>query len=105
MEAGKLRHRIAIQKKTVSPDTEGIPMETWNDFAVMWSAVNPLSGKEFWEAQAVNQANIVRFRIRYISGIHSSMRIVYNNRIFQILSIIDVEERHQELQIMGQEVL
>jgi SPP1 family predicted phage head-tail adaptor len=71
----------------------------------VWAAVEPLKGREYFQAAAVNAENMVRFRIRYRPGIMSDMRVVYSGRVFNIQSVIDVEERHREIQIMAQEVV
>lgn len=104
MNLGKLRHRITLQSKAVVKDIEGITKETWTDLATVWAAIEPLRGREYFQAAAVNQENTVRFRIRYRPGITSSMRVKYRSRLFDIKSIIDIEERHVELHLMCQEV-
>ena len=105
MRTGNLRHRITIQQKMTTTDSEGIPIETWTDFATVWAAVEPTTGKEFWEAQAINQENTVRFRIRYLNGIRPYMQVIYKGRTFRITAIMDAKERHREMQIMGLEVV
>ncbi len=105
MRAGDLRHKVTIQQKTTTKDTEGIPSETWPDFATVWAAIEPLQGREFFSAQAVNAQVTTRIRIRYRAGITPTMRVSYGTRIFDIQVVIDVEERHRELQLMCQEVI
>ncbi len=105
MRAGQLRHKIKIQQKTTTKDSEGIPFETWTDFAAVWAAIEPLQGREFFSAQAVNAQVTTRIRIRYQAGISPTMRVSYGTRVFDIQAVIDVEERHRELQLMCQEVI
>ncbi len=105
MRAGDLRHKVTIQQKTITKDTEGIPSETWTDFATVWAAIEPLQGREFFSAQAINAQVTTRIRIRYLAGISPTMRVSYGTRIFDIQAVIDVEERHLELQLMCQEVI
>lgn len=104
MKPGRLRHRITIQQKTTIVDQDGIPTETWAEFATVWASVEPLRGREYFQAAAVNAENMVRFRIRYRAGIRPDMRIQYDSRIFSINSVIDVDERHTEIHLMCQEV-
>lgn len=105
MRSGDLRHRITLQQKQLTKDQEGIATENWVDVATVWAAVEPLKGREYFQAAAVNAENTVRFRIRYRQGITSAMRVVYNGRVFNINSVIDVDERHREIQLMCQEVV
>lgn len=105
MKPGKLRHRITLQSKVTVKDPEGIVTETWTDVATVWAAVEPIRGREYFQAAAVNAENTVRFRIRYRSGITPVMRVVYNGRTFNVQSVIDVDERYREIQLMCQEVV
>ncbi len=50
------------------------------------------------------QADVThRITLRYMSGITPKMRVNYNSRIFDILSVINVGERNRELQLMCRE--
>ncbi|MFT9848514.1 phage head closure protein [Aneurinibacillus sp. REN35] len=104
MNPGKLNKRITLQRFEKTKDSEGIVTEAWNDVATVWASAEPLRGREYFAAAAVNQENIVRFRIRYRPGVTSEMRVVYGGRLFDIKSVIDVNERHRELQLMAEEV-
>jgi SPP1 family predicted phage head-tail adaptor len=44
-------------------------------------------------------AETVLIVIRYRAGITENMRIGYGGRVFQIVGMIDVDERHQWLEI------
>lgn len=106
MNAGKLRHRITIQQQQESTkDSYGALVESWLDVAAsIWASVEPLSGREFYAAQQVNSETTTRITIRYRSGVISKMRAVYGERIYDILSVIDPEERHIEMQLMCKEL-
>jgi SPP1 family predicted phage head-tail adaptor len=104
MNSAKLRHRITLQSKTKVKDSEGITKEKWADVMTVWAAVEPLRGREYFQAAAVNQENTVRFRIRYRAGVTPNMRVKYGSRLFDIKSVIDIEERHVEMHLMCQEV-
>jgi len=71
----------------------------------VWASVEPLKGREFFASQKENSETTVRICIRHRSGISADMRILYDNKIFEMNAIIDPEERHTELQIMCQELV
>lgn len=48
-------------------------------------------------------AETVLIVIRYRAGLTQDMRIQYGARIFQVVGMIDVEERHQWLEIDAEE--
>ena len=101
MRAGKLRHRITIQRRTQTPDGFGGPVDTWTDFAVSVPAsVETLSGRELVAAQAQHAEATVQFGMRYLAGVDTTMRIVYAGLNHDIVSVIDVGERRRELQVL-----
>lgn len=104
MNAGQLRHRITIQQSTETKDQYKRPTTGWSDYATVWAAVEPLRGREFLLAQNTNIELTVRVRIRYLHGVTPGMRVLYGGRIFDIQSVIDVEERHREMHLMCTEV-
>ncbi|HFK1431591.1 TPA: phage head closure protein [Bacillus cereus] len=107
MTSRKYNKRIILQKKSLNYETdeEGNPLEPWQDTVKVWAAVNPLRGREFWQAASVNAENTIRVEIRYRKGITSDMRILYGERILEITNVIDVEEKHKEMHLMCKEVL
>jgi len=102
---GKLRHRVTIQNKVTLPDGYGGVTSTWQDVATVWASVEPLNGRELYAAQQVKAELTHRIRIRYMSGIKPEMRIVFDNRSFDIEAIIDPEERHESLELLCSEVV
>lgn len=102
MRAGDLRHRVTIQqqvgkgKDPVTKETR----ETWQDVATVWAAVEPLRGREYFQAMETESEAVTRVRIRYRPGVTNEMRVQYGDRILYIQGVIDVDERHRELQLM-----
>jgi SPP1 family predicted phage head-tail adaptor len=104
MNPGRLRHRITIQQHQVTQDELGNNIETWSDWATIWANIRPVSGREYFQAAATNAEDNVRINIRYRSGIDPlRMRVVYGNRVFDILSAIDLYERHREIEMVCRE--
>ncbi len=100
---GEMRQRIALQAKTVTK-SEGILQESWTTVAKLWAAVADISGREYFQAQAVQSEVTTRIKIRYRTGITPSMRVLYDSRVFAILSVIDKDERHRVIELMCKEV-
>lgn len=106
MSIGEKRHRVTIQQKTISRDNpERIAVESWVDVATIWAAVEPLRGREFFQAQAINAEVTTLIRIRYRSGVLASMRILFDGVQYNILSVIDVNSQHRELHLMCKELV
>ena len=76
----------------------------WETAFTCWCAVEPLSGREFWEAAAVNRENEVRFTIRFCRDVTPEMRIRLDGVVYDITSILDKNNRHEVLEIMARSV-
>ena len=105
MRSGRLRHRVTIQQPVVAVNGYGERITTWSTVAIVWAAVEPLRGREFFDAEQVQAEISHRVVLRYRSGITSTMRLLHKGRVLHIQSPpIDVDERHRELQLMCREM-
>ena len=105
MEAGKLNRRITIQRKTVTPDSYNQPIETWKDEFSIWAQVISSGGREYYAAQKLNASTEIVFSIRYTTGVTPTDRIKYGSRVFEILSVNDVDGMREELRVSTKEVV
>ena len=103
MRAGNLRHSIIFQQLTVANDTWGHSTETWTDQVNAYAAIWPLRGVERMEGMKLDNELTHKIRIRYRAGLHPKMRIKFGERYFNILSIINPDERDIYLEIMATE--
>lgn len=88
LSAGRLRHRIEIQKHVVTTDSHGDTQPRWETFATCWAAINPISAREFEASQAMQSKSVVRIVIRYRSGVQPAMRILHKGRIYNIEGVL-----------------
>ena len=105
MNAGKLRHRLIIQKRGEDQGAYGAMVETWEQVAVIWAAIEPLQGREFIAAQSTQSETTGKIRIRYRSDVTTAMRGVFGEKIYNFLSIINQDQRNRELIIYTSEGL
>jgi len=103
MRSGRLKHRVTIQHKIADPSIGGT--DTWHDYATVWGALEPLRGREYLAAQQEGAEATGKITIRYLPGLKPTMRLIFEGRIYQILTPIDPEEQHTELQLVVKEVL
>lgn len=101
MQAGKLRHRVSIQRLTPgSPeqDAGGTPDESWATIFSAWAEVAPLRGRELIAAQQVASevTGTVRLRYRADFSITAKDRVLFGTRTYDILAVVDTMERHIE---------
>jgi len=105
MDFSKLRHRVTIQEYIPTRDSFGAEVEVWTGIATVWASVEPLSGKEYFAAQQINSEITAKITMRHLNNINPKMRAVFDSRIFEILSIVNLEERNISLVLMVKEVV
>ena len=98
-----LRNRVDFLRRVVTVN-HGISQERWETDFSCWCGVEPLSGREFWEAAAINRENEVRFTIRYRKDVSPEMRIRLDGTVYDITSILDKNNRHEALEILARTV-
>ena len=103
MHSGRLRHRIAIQSKVETQDSMGGVIETWTTIATRWGSIEPLQPRELFQAQQVDARISHRIGLRYYPGLTSEHRLVYDNRIFEILSPLNQGERDRMTDVLAME--
>ena len=103
MRAGRLRHRLQLQSKSVTRDSYGAGIVAWTTEATVWGAIEPLSGREYF-AQAQMQAEAkVRIVIRYNSSIDETWRIVHGSTYYDIVDVLNHDQRNYMQTIMCRE--
>ena len=100
MDPGKLNKRITFQLQDLDSEDE-----EWEDIATTWASINPISGKEYYSAETINSDLTHKIRLRYRKGITPDMRVIYNDRIFYIISVINEYEKNTMLQLMCRELI
>lgn len=94
MFTGKLKHRIAIEKKTrgAGDAAGGNVSETWSTFKKLWSNIDPKTGRELIASdQTVHRLTAI-VTIRRRTDITAAMRVNYKGRILAILGVRDIDD-------------
>jgi SPP1 family predicted phage head-tail adaptor len=103
MRGGDLNKQILIQYPTKVPDGQGGFITTWVNAATVYAQISPVTAREqVWGMQTVMTISHT-ITIRYRSVLKASWRIKFGDRFFNIVSIINVDEANDYLQIMCKE--
>lgn len=102
MSPSKLRHRVTILEKQATRDADGYPVEKWTAVGRVWAAYEPISGKEYLRAAAVQAEQQVRFTMRYRAGVTTDKRIGFDDKDYEIKAVIDVGGQRRYLQVMAE---
>jgi SPP1 family predicted phage head-tail adaptor len=101
MRAGRLDQRVTIERQGTGYDAWGQPLPgVWEPVATVWAAVEPLNGREFFAASAVQSEVSTRIRIRYRPGLSPVDRVNHEGRVHDILTIINPRSANRELVLM-----
>ncbi|MGC6407561.1 phage head closure protein [Bisgaard Taxon 45] len=103
MNIGKLRHRITLQKQVNTLNEYGATVTKWGKVATIWAEIKPLAGREYFSAQQVQSEITTQIFIRYLPGVLPTMRVKFGSRFFEIISVINANERNIYLQLMCKE--
>jgi SPP1 family predicted phage head-tail adaptor len=113
MRAGQLRHRITIQSHTSAQDNYGEVDWTWSTGFETWAKISPLRGNQYFNAQQV-QANVShKITLRYQALPNSTdinadnTRLLFGStaRVYNIVSVINPDERNIYLDLMCEEII
>jgi SPP1 family predicted phage head-tail adaptor len=103
-----MRQTVQHQSYTVTTDAYGQEVPTWNVSGPSYPAhVKPLSGKELVVAKQIKAEISHQVTLRYCGDsdpISPKDRLVYNGRILNIETVIDVDELHYAYQCLCTEV-
>ena len=89
-----MSHRVRIEQPILGNDLDGIP-HTWDEVAIKWANIRPLSGKEYQQAQQMQESTTHTIKTHFLAGADSSMRLVHGERIFDVESVLNMDERNR----------
>lgn len=96
MKAGDLWTRVTIQEATESRDSIGQVEQTWTNLYSRWADVMPLDDTESMRARAIRETASHLVTLRYIEGLTTKHRIVWKNKVFNIVSVLNKEAKDKE---------
>ena len=104
MEFSKLRHRITFLK----PDGEetnsmGELVPVYTPLRTVWANVSPMNGREYAEAQKIRAETTYNITTRYWPDITTEMRISFQGRVFEIVSVLHLGSLQEQLKIIATE--
>jgi len=96
VRAGKLNKRVELLEPTDTRDDYGGVDTTWATWGWRWASIEPLQGREAFQAQTISASTTHKVTMRYFDGLTTKWRIVFNGRTFEIVSAINTNERGRE---------
>jgi SPP1 family predicted phage head-tail adaptor len=101
VRAGRLRHRLEIQKPIEARDAMGGVTITWDNVVERWGSIEPVNAREINEGSKVEERITHRIRMRHHANIAPSWRIVNRGKIYNVIGIRDIDERRKVIEIQA----
>ena len=87
IKAGDLRHPVDLMKPVTTQDEHRRRSTTYTKVATVYAAKSGVSGREFFQAHAVNAEDIVTFTIRWRDDIDTTWQVKKGNTTWNILEV------------------
>lgn len=92
LDAGRLKHHIALERPVETPDGSGGVTITWSEVASLWAAIEPVGAAMRNLAQQSSETITHRITVRFRNEIASGWRFKKATRTFRIITIHDPDE-------------
>ncbi|QIK81747.1 phage head closure protein [Lysobacter sp. HDW10] len=103
--ARELAKRVELQDYVSTQDPEtGYITRTWTTFATVMAKVEPLVGREYFAAAAIQAENTVKFTMRYQPDLRPHHRLLYDGKLWNIQSVINPKGRNRETLVMAKDI-
>jgi len=93
--AGKLRHRVRIDKPVQTRNAAGAASIGWEEVATVWAAIEPLSAKEFIQSGAEQSKVVARIVMRR-RELPINYRLVHGANIYNLTGVLPDRDSGQE---------
>lgn len=105
MEIGALKHRITLQKLTSTVSENGFETESYEEVKTVWAKILNLTGREYFQAAAIQKEKTVKFVFRSGVEVDETMRILFQGKLYNITFIDNIryENKYIEVKAMGVE--
>ena len=104
MRAGRLDCWVQLKHPVETLDGYGDPVKTWALADAAWAGIEPLKGREFFEAQQVNAELTVRVVLRYRTDVASTWRVEHEGHTYEVTAPPLHNRRNDETLLMCREL-
>jgi SPP1 family predicted phage head-tail adaptor len=95
--AGTLIYRMSFYSLTQTLSDSGDPVPSWSLVATRRAGIKTVSSKEQEQADGTEGQKTHTITARYLAGLDHATKIVWGEREFQVLSVVNVDEANDWL--------
>lgn len=92
-----LNKLVQIERQATQQDSAGQQKQVWTELAQTWASIRPLSSRQYYAASGERSEVTHEIIMRHGVDIQSRDRIVYGDRVFDVLTPVNVDERDRYL--------
>lgn len=100
MDIGRTNKRITFCRYEGKENDLSQTEQVLTEVKTVWASVEPTRGREYQEAQRVRPELTYKITTRYNKEVTPDMFIKFKDRLFNIVSIINVREKNAMLEII-----
>lgn len=89
-----------VQRQSSGQSATGQPNGAWTDLSQEWTQIEPVSGREYFNASGERAEITHKLTMRAGRSYAPRDRVVYGSRVFNIRSVLNREERGRYLDLM-----
>ena len=93
MNIGRMDRLIEIQYPERTVNAIGERTDVWTRFALAWAQATPLRTTERFTSAQERESKVYTFKVRFMRGITSDMRIVHDEQYYRITGIAEIGRR------------
>ncbi len=100
-----MRHRLTLEAPVRTPDGAGGATLAWSPVASLWAEIEPAGHQERFRNEKTGAMVSHRISMRFRTDMVPGMRLVKGSRVFEVVSLLDPEERGRQLLCFATEQL
>ena len=102
MNIGRLNKRVKIMGYVTTKDEMGQLKQNLKTVATVWADIKPMRGSELYEVGRIQSKMTHRIYIRYIPNIDTTNWIVFGDKKFNIVSVVNPDYENKYLEIYAE---
>lgn len=106
--ASRLRHLLTLQQEVKVADGAGGYTRSWQNIADIWAEISQLSSRVIYGEEKLFAGHIQasvshKITIRYRNGLSTAMRLLFENRVFNIRAVSFAKENDELVELLVEE--
>ena len=99
MNPAQFRHRVTVQRYSLTRDEYAQEIESWRDIGTVWASIKAKGVKELIIGGALTTHQPVEIQVRYGADIQNNDRIIHNGQAYAVNGVADADGTRKVLTV------